>query len=109
MDDKRLDKPMRVLTMSFLLEIASFVTIILLPTEGKAQGSLIIIFSCLFILVVAGLSFYVSLGMLASRLDKSWIVWVGLTIITKPIGSIIAYFMMRSKVNAASQLKTEVA
>jgi hypothetical protein len=49
---------------------------------------------------VGSLIFYVFLGMLARRLGKSWILWVGLTIITKPIGTIVAYLMMRDYVKA---------
>ena len=53
--------------------------------------------------------FYISLGILAARLGKSWIVWVGLTIIAKPIGTIVAYFRMRLLVNEQIESKAAPA
>jgi hypothetical protein len=91
---------MKVLTVSFLLEIAGVALLILLPNSSSRDLSPVDI-TCIFLLVGAGVAFYIALGMLAARLGKSWILWVGLTIITKPIGSIIAYFLMRQRVKDA--------
>jgi hypothetical protein len=54
----------------------------------------------LFTIVAAGIVFLVCLGVLASRLGKSWVLWVGMTVIT-PFGPFIAYFLMRKLVRKA--------
>ena len=54
----------------------------------------------LFTIVAAGVVFLVCLGMLASRLGRSWVLWVGMTVIT-PFGPFIAYFLMRKLVRQA--------
>jgi hypothetical protein len=57
--------------------------------------------AALSVLATSGLAYYVVLGMLADHLGRNWIVWVGLTLITKPVGPFIAYLMMRDRVKYA--------
>jgi hypothetical protein len=54
--------------------------------------------AALSVLAASGVAYYVVLGMLADHLGRSWVVWVGLTLITKPVGPFIAYLMMRDRV-----------
>jgi hypothetical protein len=46
--------------------------------------------------VIFGLLFYYYLGNLAAELNKSSIVWVGLTFICGPFGAVYAYFKMKT-------------
>ena len=97
-----LSRPFQVLTWSFVVTVTCFVIVIMLasgePTKGLSPFESIAILA----MVISGLTFYVSLGMLAKRLGRSWIVWVGLTFITKPIGPFVAYFRMRHLVQNAT-------
>lgn len=49
--------------------------------------------------VVSGFGFYIYLGTLAKHLGKSWIVWVGVSVFTNPIGFFVAYFRMKKLVS----------
>ncbi|APG25959.1 hypothetical protein [Syntrophotalea acetylenica] len=51
------------------------------------------------IIFIMGILFIFSLGGLAGDLNRSGIVWIGLSIITAPIGPIVAFSMMRNIVN----------
>ena len=47
--------------------------------------------------IVAGWSYIVALGVLASRTGANGFVWAGVAWITGPIGAIVSYFLMRSR------------
>ena len=49
----------------------------------------------------SAITFYVSLCILALRLSRSVRVWCGLTILTGPIGILVAYFAMKRAVEEA--------
>lgn len=55
------------------------------------------------LMVAAGPVWYVSLGMLAHRLGRSWLVWVGLSFIFSPIAPLIIFPLMLSHARAAAQ------
>lgn len=42
--------------------------------------------------------FYISLGLLATVLHRSWITWVGVSVMTTPLGGTVAYFVIRRHV-----------
>lgn len=107
MDVAKVEGRMKLLTVSFAVEIVSYALLIFAAngTESSATPSMLVL-ACALSIMVASVLFYVTLGILAVSLGKSWIVWVGLTFITKPIGTIVAYFMMREQVKAALQLQT---
>ena len=109
MDTQRLDRLLTALTVSFLVELATTVLFVVLVSASSSEPFSPILAVCLLGMVVAGLAFYILLGSLASRMGKSWIVWVGLTIITKPIGSFVAYFMIRQRVKTAIDTNVENA
>ena len=75
--------------------VAALGSMIVLYQRGSAAGGAGVeadtTYWVLFYLMLFGaLVFYVALGMLARRLGKSPIVWVGLTVITTPIGPLVA-------------------
>lgn len=93
----------QALTWSFVVALTSIVIIIVLASGEPTKGISPFEGIALLALMISGLTYYVSLGMLAKRLGRRWIVWVGLTFITKPIGPFVAYFRMRHLVNDATQ------
>jgi hypothetical protein len=109
MNSARLSRPFQVLTWSLAVAVVSIVIVIMLvsrePIKEISPFEGILISS----MMVSGLTFYVSLGILAKRLGRRWIVWVGLTFITKPIGPFVAYFRMRCLVNRAAQFSSSEA
>jgi hypothetical protein len=67
----------------------------------KSQFFDALVFALLVILIVAGPVWIISLGMIAHRLGRRWLVWVGLSIITSPFGPLFIYLVMRGHINAA--------
>jgi hypothetical protein len=86
---------MRVLSSCFVGSIVALLILTVSPKE--ANGFALVIVA---VLMAFGIGFYVALGVLANRLDRSWITWIGLTVITNPIGPFVAYFKMRKLVLA---------
>jgi hypothetical protein len=99
MNIQRLRTPARVLNWSFFISIGAIVAAIILQADDPTLFTANPLAPDLLIIIgiasVAGLAFYIALGQLAARLGKSWILWVGLSIITAPVGPFIAYLMMR--------------
>lgn len=99
---------MKWLTRFFLVVIVGFALFFVVGTSASATNSdalqrLALI--ALLAMVIGAVGFYVCLGVLAKHLHRSWITWVGLAMLTSPIGPIVAYFSMRSL--AANALSTE--
>lgn len=91
-----LNTPMRNLTWSFLLSVLCVVAVVAQSEISKSYPLPAWLFLLILsVLLIAGIVYYVSLGILAKRLGKSWITWIGLTVITKPFGPVVAYFLMR--------------
>jgi hypothetical protein len=98
-----ISRPFQVLTRSFIVALANIV-ILIIVAEGNPTRSISPFEGILILTMIAsGLAFYVSLGVLAKRMGGSWIVWVGLTFITNPVGPFVAYFRMRQLVNTGGQ------
>ena len=75
------------LTISFLLFVVPMVGLIarVIKPDNMLPGLL---------MVIGILAFYIILGILAVKKKRSVVYWVGLSVITSPIGPIVAYFMM---------------
>ena len=95
-DNNRL---MQYLTWSFIAGVSGFVALMVAGTVSLEEGMSPFIIICVLAMVSASFPFYICLGILAKRMGRSWITWVGLTFITKPIGPLVAYFKMRNLVN----------
>lgn len=98
-----LKKPMQWLTRFFSIWILSTVLLIAFVGENSSRSFKIPLSISLLAMLVGGFGFYICLGILAKRLGKSWIIWVGLTVLTNPIGAFVAYFRMRSLVIEGKQ------
>lgn len=59
-------------------------------------------------LVGSGFSFYIFLGILAKRFERSWIMWCGLAMLSSPWGLFVAYFLMRNLLKKRNPLTPEV-
>ena len=90
---------MRRLTDAMTASMIAQVVCMILPLFATTM-SVGLAAAFLFTIVAAGVVFLVCLGMLASRLGRSWLLWVGMTVIT-PFGPFIAYFLMRKLVREA--------
>jgi len=91
--EKNLEKPLKNLTFSLITSILSMVLLIIF-----IEASNVLVFTLLIVMLLTSLLFYINLGILAKKMGRSWIVWVGLTFITKPIGPIVSFFWIRSLV-----------
>ena len=83
-----------------------------LPPVKETFGSLVLHwFEGLDIVAffVSILSYYISLGMLAKRLGRRWLLWCGLTIASAPFGFLVSYFWMKNLVEDASAPADEQA
>lgn len=107
---EKLTKPLQGLKLSGIIAVGSFIILVLIGISGHTQIRLNnptfnlyeILFIALYILLfISILLFEVYLGILARRLNKSLIIWVGLSIITSPLGPYIAYYNMLQEVKNA--------
>jgi hypothetical protein len=92
-----------MLTWSLAAILASLAIVIALANLDEPNGMTVLKTAALSVLATSGLAYYVVLGMLADHLGRNWIVWVGLTLLTKPVGPFIAYLMMRDRVKCSPQ------
>lgn len=104
MDTAKLGKLLKWLTISFAVIALWLVTAFLLA--GNKGFALPIPHDTIALFVgllgiVASWVFIITLWRLAGALNRRPIVWVGLTIISSPIGPFISYFLMRQKVLSA--------
>ena len=97
-----LARPKQFLIGTFVIWATAIVTMYASASVEQSNGepSLLLMISILTG-AVAGLAYLVSLGNIASRLNKSPIVWVGLAIIFGPFGAIGTFMAMLSAVNSA--------
>lgn len=86
---------LRRLSWSFAASLLSFVAVVVFAFNKHLVISLgPAAFVVWIILIVSGISFYVFLGILAVRMKRSPIVWVGTTFVFTPIGPFVAYYDM---------------
>ncbi len=81
---KKLHIALTISFLMFVLPVTGLITKIIKPENT--------IFMLLMILGI--ILFYIILGVLAVKKNRSAISWVGLSIITSPIGPIVSYFIM---------------
>lgn len=93
---------MQYLTWSFVTGVSGFVALMVFGVVAPSKGLSPLEIVCVLAMVSASIPFYICLGTLAKRMGRSWITWVGLTFITKPIGPFVAYFKMRNLVNGSN-------
>lgn len=110
MEIKRLAPWMKALKVSLVVACSLYLFAVLLgPLEQSLwpegaplfNGVSLLAVACIFAAGIAALVFYACLYVLASRLGQSTITWVGLAVITAPIGPFVAYSMMRQRVKCA--------
>lgn len=90
---------------SFTVSIAGFVGLMILGViEQKHDGISPVAMLLVILMVVAGSVWYISLGTLANRLGRRWLVWVGLSFITSPIGPLVIFPLMLGHIKAARQV-----
>ena len=91
----------RVFHGSFWLTVGCYISVIMFSSDGN-DGALL---AALFLVSISGLAYYVSLGMIAHNVGRSWIKWCGLSFIL-PFAGIIGYIWM-GHIIAIEKLKTE--
>lgn len=102
---KDLATPKLAMTLGFVISLAAAVVLFQRASgagDGPVEADTIywILFGAM---VVGGLTFCVSLAKLASRLGRSPIAWVGLAILTSPIGAFVAFPWMLIIVSKAQK------
>jgi hypothetical protein len=108
MDAERVAKLCRWLTGTVLATIAASAAGLAIIFAGSASQTaetkdlyFLLILGCFCGVLAAGAAFHVVLGMLAHALGRSPIVWVGISFLTAPFGSLISYLVMRREVATA--------
>ena len=96
-----LARSLAILTWSLAAMCGAFYAFVMLALNKVSNPPDVVSSLLVSTTILAGALFYVYLGVLAARLERSVLVWVGLTFITKPIGPIVAYFRMRRLVQNA--------
>jgi hypothetical protein len=87
---------------SFLVLLGSIVGAIFLGPITAPHDDVTSVEALLLMLMLAsGPVWYVSLGILANRLGRNWLVWVGLSFLTAPIGPLITFPLMLGHIRAA--------
>lgn len=92
----------QVFIWSFVATVGSFVAMVIMgATTPPHQGITPFEGLLLFTMVVGAWVWYISLGIIASRLERRWLVWVSLSFITAPIGPLVAFPLMLGHMKAA--------
>jgi hypothetical protein len=105
-DSTRLTKPFWWLRLNFYVLVGSFLVMILgqtVPLSQEVIGN-IVAWTAIIFFLPSLIAFYVFLGILASRLKRSVIVWCGLTMLTSPFGYPVAFLAMKRRVRDATSL-----
>lgn len=102
--------PMQWLTGNFIVYVGSLVVLIASFGDDTSGDFGLLQGIAVLTMIIAALGFYICLGVLAKRLGQSGTTWIVLTILTNPIGTFVAYFLMRRRVaQAISQAHEETA
>jgi hypothetical protein len=92
----------KILTWSFIVCLVSLIGIIIAWTvrpEGRGLTSLTVILISLR--TVAEVAFLITIGVIAHRLGRRWIVWAGFSFALGPIGLVVAYLIMNGYIKEA--------
>jgi hypothetical protein len=94
-----IQRPLKFLHGSFWSYVVAGVLLVASALAVDDTDSIGGVLASLFVVLnVASWSFLISLGVLASRTGRSWILWAGLTFITGPLGTILSYFAMSNRI-----------
>jgi len=93
LNSSNLATPKAVFIWSFVISIVSTVGFFIVATKFATPNAPLDVVTMLLVLAIAisGIAYYGSLGVLAHRIGRSAIVWVGLTFILSPIGALVAF------------------
>ncbi len=95
-------------TLAFLITVGCFVAMVILGATTPEHKGITPLEGFLLLLMVAGAwTWYIALGVIASRLGRRWLVWTGLSFITAPIGPFIAYPLMLGHIKSARETGAE--
>ena len=98
MSDKKITPFLaKVFYLTYPLTILCIVAIFWLAPSSSGGSDIAFV----LLMAVFGWAWIVSLGIVASRLGKSWIVWCGISIVFSPISPLIIYFMMIGNIKSA--------
>jgi hypothetical protein len=101
MNTDKARKYLRSFTLWFILwigSIALFFVIAVADKTTEGSGLEMLLLAVLAVGMAACAFYYIYLGILASHLGRSVIIWVGLPIVTGPLGVLVSFFWMRSLV-----------
>ena len=110
-DKTSIRRPRAYLQWSFWLYVTAIVAIVVAAVGFAVYGALsgaemeaptLLIAPIGFTFFLSGMTFLVSLGLLASRTGRSVVVWVGLTIIGGPIGVLVSFILMLDRARDVS-------
>jgi len=90
----------QMFTWSIVGVVVPIVAIIVLANFASVQESVLPLLLS-FLCIASGITWSVTLGMIASRLGRSWVVWVGLSMITSPVGFVLASALMTGHIETA--------
>jgi len=102
----------KVFTGSFLVMVGSLVGLVVLGLSAPEPTlTTPVAMALLILLIVAACSWYITLGIIASRLNRPSLAWVGLSLVTAPVGPLVAYPLMLRHIKTAltSQAETMIA
>jgi hypothetical protein len=97
---RRLRVPMQVMTWSLVASWGALLMLFSMAASDGGHQSSAFFAGLLLLMFGGGIAFYVSLGMLAVRLGRSVVLWVGGSMLTSPFGPIFAYVHMQGLVRA---------
>ena len=89
---------------SFWLGIVCLVALIVLGVAAPQKEKAILTLAILWL--ITGPVWYVSLGMIAQRLGRRWLLWVVLPLVTAPFGSLVAFWLMHGHLKTARPTTT---
>ncbi len=99
MNAKPIDGPMKWLGIAFAGYVFGWILIFVLPevldSDESAGNALLLAFAVLF---ASGITYLICLGKVAARTGRSWIIWVGLTVLFSPFSYLFSAPIMQSKV-----------
>ena len=106
MDEENFSAPVKYLTGSFWVYLGCLVLLYIVFAHQPKELADVFIEGLAAVLACSALVFYVSLGVLASRMGKSWVIWVSGTFLTTPVGIIFSYWGMKNRLRTLRESAT---
>lgn len=98
----------KTFTWSFVFALGGLVGMVVawvIAPEGKGMTPLMAVF--LSLNIAAKLAWYITLGIIAHRLGRRWLVWTGVSFVLGPIGLLIVYLLMLGYIKVNQEQKGE--